>query len=129
MPNIEIHGLPRDKANKLKIIIDKLMKDMQFEGAVTGKYNDLVETCDENHETSPYVRIWSTDLRDIISIMDAFQNDEKMHIDVEAPSVAAANGLFFFDKDQINSGKWKKLIDKRIAIFRNKDLEFMIYNK
>lgn len=130
MPNIELHGMQRSDANSLKAIIDELMKKIGRENdAVTDIYNDLVQTCNGGHKNAPYIRILTTDFRDIVAILDIFEKNKTIHVDVEIPTPIGPNGLFFFEADQIASGEWRDIVDKRVAIIEEKGLEFLMGKK
>lgn len=127
MPNIEMHGFKRNEANALKSTIDESMKRIGREkDAVTSIYNDLVQTCNGGHKDAPYVRILSTDFRDVVAILDVFEKNKTTHVDIEVPTPVGPNGLFFFESDKIASGEWRDIVDKRVALLEEKGMEFLM---
>lgn len=135
MPNIEFHGFPYQKSSAMKGPIDELMKKTglqdeavtsmpRYQGPNVQINGNIVETCDGKKQEQPFIRLWSTNVVDIMKILSAFQGDPTFHLDVEALTALAPNGLFYFPAADIKSGQWRgKFNIKNTTSLRN--IEFI----
>ena len=75
MPNIEIRGFEKYKAENLKRAIDRAMQGIGLQhDAVTSVMPMEVTTCDGRSIKTPYLRVCSTETAEIRMILDALRS-------------------------------------------------------
>lgn len=75
MPNIQMMGMTEEQYAATKELIDKAMLDLRLDhdAVTTWIENSHVFTCDGNFQTSPFLRVCSTNPEDIPRIIKAFK--------------------------------------------------------
>lgn len=90
MPNFEIHGFYADEdllqILPLKMFIDKTMEELGLtDDAITTVVKSSAKSCSDKKNSTPFIRIYSTNLAEIERIVDAFKKKRigKHGVDIE----------------------------------------------